>query len=393
MWAVPKMSSEHAFTHADLWIVGTCLPGNPSVVSDGLEEDEAARVEHFNRLVRARLWFTYRRGFAPLGGSGGLTTDDGWGCMLRTGQMMVAEALVRHLLPKDWSYSPDDAPPEKYGKILRSFLDSPSDQHPFSIHNLLRAGACFKKKAGTWFGPSETCHMMRECLTQSSVESLCCVMSNDGVLYLDQIESACSKVISRSPSEASSPVSSKRKRKTSGKFPKIEWRACVLLIPLRLGLAKINPDYVQLLLKCFGFPQSIGIMVVKPNSSYYVVGSQDERLFYLDPHQSRAVTPIDHDLLGDSSEYHCSAVYSMAAIDIDPSLAIGFYCRDKADFDDFWGRAQQLSSPKCRYSPSPRSRRVTTISTRIFWNFPKISTEKPTPSRGPPEAWRTTDSC
>jgi len=38
----------------------------------------------------------------------------------------------------------------------------------------------------------------------------------------------------------------------------------------------------------------------------------------------------------------CSVVRDLALDQIDPSLAIGFYCRDKDDFDDFCSRASEL---------------------------------------------------
>jgi len=43
--------------------------------------------------IRSKLWFTYRRGFVQIGDTG-ITTDKGWGCMLRCGQMVLAQALV-----------------------------------------------------------------------------------------------------------------------------------------------------------------------------------------------------------------------------------------------------------------------------------------------------------
>jgi cysteine protease ATG4 len=37
-----------------------------------------------------RIWFTYRKGFAQINGNGP-ETDQGWGCMIRCGQMLLAE--------------------------------------------------------------------------------------------------------------------------------------------------------------------------------------------------------------------------------------------------------------------------------------------------------------
>lgn len=70
-------------------------------------------------------------------------------------------------------------------------------------------------------------------------------------------------------------------------------------------------------------PQSVGIVGGRPGSSLYFVGYQDERVVYLDPHFARPVPRTDEDL----ATYHCDAVRHMAITAMDPSLAIGFYCR------------------------------------------------------------------
>ena len=45
--------------------------------------------------LRSRFLFTYRKGFPPIE-STTFTSDQGWGCMIRTGQSLLAEAISRN---------------------------------------------------------------------------------------------------------------------------------------------------------------------------------------------------------------------------------------------------------------------------------------------------------
>ena len=53
-------------------------------------------VNEIEEAFESVTWFTYRAGIEhPLYRST-KTSDAGWGCMLRTGQMMLCQAIVRH---------------------------------------------------------------------------------------------------------------------------------------------------------------------------------------------------------------------------------------------------------------------------------------------------------
>ena len=63
---------------------------------------------NFLEHVVSRVWCTYREGFSPVGPPI-YTSDGGWGCMLRTAQMMLAQSLVRLRLGDQWLLKPSSA--------------------------------------------------------------------------------------------------------------------------------------------------------------------------------------------------------------------------------------------------------------------------------------------
>jgi len=56
-------------------------------------------LDEFKSDFKSRIWFTYRKDLPSLPNSR-LRSDVGWGCMLRCGQMMLAQAMVVHFLDR-----------------------------------------------------------------------------------------------------------------------------------------------------------------------------------------------------------------------------------------------------------------------------------------------------
>ena len=127
--------------------------------------------------LESRTWLTYRSTFPPipkssnpnaapssfaakmrsLANPNGFTSDTGWGCMIRSGQSLLANSLGLLQLGRDWKF---DESKEEHVQLLRLFADTPGA--PFSIHNFVSHGAqACGKQPGEWFGPSATARSLQ----------------------------------------------------------------------------------------------------------------------------------------------------------------------------------------------------------------------------------------
>ncbi|KAJ4905015.1 Cysteine protease ATG4b [Raphanus sativus] len=322
-------------TTSEIWLLGVCYK-----ISEGESSEDADAagcvLDAFRQDFSSLILVTYRRGFEPIGDTT-YTSDVGWGCMLRSGQMLFAQALLFQRLGRSWRKKESEPPEEEYLEILELFGDS--EASAFSIHNLILAGESYGLAAGSWVGPYAVCRswesLARKKREETEVKGRSCSMavhivsgSEDGerggapILCIEDVTKTC---LEYSEGET-------------------EWTSVLLLVPLVLGLDKVNPRYIPSLIATFSFPQSLGILGGKPGASTYIVGVQEDKGFYLDPHDVQQVVTVNKETQDvDTSSYHCNTLRYVPLESLDPSLALGFYCRDKDDFDDFCIRATKLA--------------------------------------------------
>ncbi|KAI0757764.1 peptidase family C54-domain-containing protein [Daedaleopsis nitida] len=218
----------------------------------------------------------------PIGGEKGWSSDAGWGCMLRTGQSLLANALLHLHLGRDWRRPPHPvytADYATYVQIITWFLDTPSPLCPFSVHRMALVGKDLGKDVGQWFGPSTAAGAIKTLVHNFPDSGLGVAVATDSTLYESDVYAA-----------SRSAMYSVRRHGQG----RMEWgdRAVLVLIGIRLGIEGVNPLYYNTIKTLYTFPQSVGIAGGRPSSSYYFVGSQADNLFYLDPHHARPAIPL-----------------------------------------------------------------------------------------------------
>ncbi|XP_016410898.1 cysteine protease ATG4A-like [Sinocyclocheilus rhinocerous] len=224
-----------------VWILGACY-------------DLKTKKSELLSDVRSRLWFTYRKKFSPIGGTGP-SSDAGWGCMLRCGQMILAQALVSRHLGRDWRWDAEKRQPKEYHRILHCFLDKKDSC--YSIHQMAQMGVGEGKSVGEWYGPNTVAQVLKKLALFDDWNTLAVYVSMDNTVVIEDIKKQCKQPGRESRSRAGPcgrgevPASGQSCSEVQGKTLNLQsqrpldWRPLLLVIPLRMGINSINPVYIQ----------------------------------------------------------------------------------------------------------------------------------------------------
>jgi cysteine protease ATG4 len=178
------------------------------------------------KVVESVACFSYKMNFEPIGY---LTSDIGWGCTYRCGQMLIKEFLKRI-----------------NSKVsLVDFNDGYN--YMFSIHNMsIIVHDIYNDIPGTWLGACSVSFTLKKLLEKCENTSV--IVARDSIIYNDKVKEV--------------------------KYP------ILFLIPISpSGLFTL--DFLKNILD---FRLCNGIIGGKPRSSYYIIGYENDDLLYLDPH-------------------------------------------------------------------------------------------------------------
>eukprot|EP00056_Hartaetosiga_gracilis_P005642 m.87157 g.87157 ORF g.87157 m.87157 type:complete len:576 (-) comp12232_c1_seq1:125-1852(-) len=372
-------------------LIGTASLGDSSVTTilgrTYLEEDKREKKDAIKDLI----WLTYRREFEPIHGDLGLTSDTGWGCTYRSGQMMMAQALYRCYVWKGEDDHCRKLTREELSMCRASaishFQDIVHPEAPFSIQSMAHEVYKVKKKPGQWISPGESVYILSRLARLHKRAPIRVYMAHDSMLSTKRL------------------------------VGKRRWEPTVVFIPLRLGLEKFEPAYTRALKSFFSLPQSLGAIGGKPGSAFYFVGFEADKniLVYLDPHTTRQALVIsgeNKDVINEKCS--SSRLKRMSFSAASPSMCLGLIFMTIEDVASFVSKMKQeeeahewvdplfalnddlpvaiTAEPRRERCDAKKFRtRTTSFPTRRTESITTTTTTSPTPSKSTPRIQKSVE--
>uniref|UniRef100_A0A7S1KU47 Cysteine protease n=1 Tax=Percolomonas cosmopolitus TaxID=63605 RepID=A0A7S1KU47_9EUKA len=373
-----------------------------TTVDSTLTNTNSIMKEHLKNDILSRLYFSYRKSIPDKHRIGGrYTSDKGWGCLIRSGQMLMGETLIRLYLGRMWRknfvsiseseniiirdgsegthlHTVSDKPHQKstesnkskqkkkrqssdpltekrlnqkrtidmpeyeanqialYHYVLRQFFDEPSA--PYSIQNICQCGEDkYSRKVGEWFAPTTIAYVLKDLLEHNNIETQLsgAYVCDQSVIFLDQIEQrfASTSNATRKFSKYNTDFVSRIDQSHSDLNP------FLILLPVKLGIQKINPVYHDSIHKVLDCPHSVGIAGGRRHHSLYFIGHKESGpLIFFDPHTTQNAS---HDPESYHFPYGKTGLRCIKLSHVDPSMLIGFLIRNREEFDSFNAYAEK----------------------------------------------------
>jgi cysteine protease ATG4 len=314
---------------------------NVHLLGQSFHLETAEQEDRFAAWWGSIIRCTYREGFLPMyrrvEGTEDhikITSDAGWGCMIRVGQMVLMRALMRHhgIEPGEdleadvlMRTSPTGV---RVSQLVELFHDDPNfSRCPLSLYAFVTAAgggdpwaqlydsaaAGFsseelhgvpQKRPGDWFGPTSVSLTAQRLLSRGlPLADFSVVVETDGQVYVDEVE-----------------------RASEG------WaRNVLLLLALKLGHGEVAPAALEGILRCLELPSSLGVLGGRPRRAHFFVGKcENGELLYLDPHRVQAAAT---DVASLATFRNADAPPLLPVQGIDSSVSCAFFLRSASDLE------------------------------------------------------------
>ena len=290
------------------------------------------------------------------------TSDCGWGCMIRSSQMIICRALY-----KIFKYNLKEKEKNNLTKIIIPFImdnnlilneneypqmnnyinklkafgkdDIVEIDPPFSIHKICILGEKFGRACGEWFSDFELPKIYDIINSIFDILPNVSIIHFNSVIRLKTILDRCFKEdttnkennINNNFDNDINTIHNENEIRFEGKKYIFE-KMGLIFVTVRLGLNKVSLDYIPSLKKVFNYKECIGIIGGKKNSNSasYFFGYYENNLLYLDPHHNYpSIQKLDNENI---NTYINKTIYKLKFTSLKGGLTIVFLFRNFKEF-------------------------------------------------------------
>ena len=310
------------------------------------------------------------------------SSDCGWGCMIRSSQMIFARMIYKifkYLYKNQYNsetiiistipYFMDDFLTlsdikeseyiilglDSYIEQLKKYLKEKIEKNqykdfhikaidpPFSIQKICIIGELFGRTCGEWFSDFEL-PKIYEIInsTFNIIPNLSIMHFNSNIELSTVLEKCFEKNL-----EAKDPNIFENNCYINNKKEKYKFKKMgAIYVSVRLGVTTISPEYFPSIKRLFECRQFLGFIGGKVDSASYFFGYCGDNLLYLDPHINQGSEPF----LDEKSKntYMNKTVYELNFNSLQCAFTIGFLFRNLYEFTQLLDFFKKFNNDKCR---------------------------------------------
>ena len=332
--------------------------------------------KNYNSQLKKILLVTYRSNYKEQTNiKNGIvyTSDCGWGCMIRSSQMIVARmiykifkylyknkftsyTIIKSIIPffmdnnitmtslniksSDCIIIGMDNYLQQLNKLLEKKISDNGYKKliirafdpPFSIHKICILGEIFGRTCGEWFSDFELPKIYEIINTTFNIIPNLSILHFNSDIDMNLVIEKCFKKIENIEEI---PDFKPNNYFTNEKNEKYDFKKMgAIFVSVRLGVDTIQNDYFDSIKKLFECKQFLGFMGGKINSASYFFGYSGEDLLFLDPHYNQeSINDLDEQNL---MTYIDKIVYKLPFKSLQCAFTIGFLFRDLKEFRELY---------------------------------------------------------
>ena len=341
-------------------------------------------LKEFNKNLNKILLMTYRSKYRRqinIKNKYEYNSDCGWGCMIRSSQMIFARMLYKifkqiyknqydskTLTISAIPYFMDDyiilddlkgsdylvLGLDSYINKLKLFLKEKIEKNqykkseiqsidpPFSIHKICIIGEIFGRTCGEWFSDFELPDIYEIINTTFNIIPNLSIMHFNTNIEINKILEKCFE----KENDDKNPNLFKNNYFINNQNEKYKLKKMgAIFVSVRLGISMISPEYFPSIKKLFECRQFLGFIGGKADSASYFFGYCDDSLLYLDPHLNQQSDSYLDDKTKDT--YINKTVFELDFKSLQCAFTAGFLFRNLNEFSKLIDFLKKYNDENC----------------------------------------------